>query len=52
MTWIDAQKKILRIITKDTDLNSDATNYRIVLKVREDLSNERYGYNNETGFVV
>jgi len=52
MTWIHAQKKILRKITQGTDLNSSHTTYRIVLAVRHDISSTRYGYRNETGFVV
>ena len=52
MTWIHAQEKIIRKIKEGTDLKFTNTNNRIVLKVRKDISSERYGYNNETGFVV
>ena len=52
MTWIHAQNKILKKITQGTDLNSANTTYRFVLEVRKDISSARYGYNNETGFVV
>lgn len=52
MTWIHAKEKIFKKIIQGTDINSPNTNYRIVLEVREDISSARYGYNNETGFVV
>ncbi len=52
MTWIHAERKIFRKIKEGSDLNSSNTTYRVVLEVRDDISSARYGYNNETGFVV
>ena len=52
MSWSSTKKKILSLICRGTGLNTFNTTHRVVLSVRQDISSGRYGYMNETGFVV
>ena len=52
MTWPQAKSQIARRIAVGTDLNTSNSSHRVVLSTRNDISSNRYGYNNESGFQI
>ena len=52
MDWEDAQDKIKAYIKVDTDLNTPSSSRRVVESVASPIYSKRYGYRNESGFVV
>jgi len=52
MNWKEAQRLIKVHVKIGSDLNTQRSNYRFVEGVESPISSARYGYDNETGFVV
>ncbi len=52
MDWKEAQRRIEIHVKVGTDLNTPASTYRFVEAVESPINSARYGYENETGFVV
>jgi hypothetical protein len=52
MNWPEAKSRISNKIKTGTDLNTARSTFRVVLEVDSPISNSRYGYREERGFVV
>jgi len=52
MDWEQVQRRIEAHVKVGTDLNTPASTYRFVEVVELPINSTRYGYDNETGFVV
>lgn len=52
MDWKEAQCRIEVHVKVGTDLNTQTSTYRFVEGVESPINSARYGYDNETGFVV
>jgi len=52
MEWFDAKKIIQAQIRKGTDINTALSTFRTISAVDTRIESRRYGYRNQTGFVV
>jgi hypothetical protein len=52
MEWFDAKKKIQAQIRSGTKINTASSTYRTIKTVDARIESRRYGYENQTGFVV
>lgn len=52
MDWKEARYRIETHVRVGTDLNTKASTYRFVDEVDAPIKSDRYGYDNERGFVV
>jgi len=52
MDWFSAQSRIRTVLQPGTNLNTPNSTYRRVLSTNKPIQSNRYGYEDESGFVV